>query len=478
MIAVGSMVLGVSGVTALRRASDVLDNGLKRKPTGQLLSFIADTASDIDRDGYGVLGRPRDPAPFDGRVHPYAADIPGNGIDENGVGGDLPLGPEPAGVEPRPNAWRQRPDVVLIVLESVRGDLVGATHHGSPITPVINALAASGISSERAFSHNGYTAQSRNHLFSGSLSAVPRATSLLDDFKAHGYEVAYFSAQDESFGGPELSVAFRQAHVAFDARQDVEHRYTTFTTPGSLGLPFDVLNGHVKRFLESRTREQPLFLYVNFYDAHFPYHHRGIQPLISREQVGQPAIGPARADAVRAMYLNTVANVDRAVGDLLGNVRRTLGREPAVIVLADHGESLFDEGFLGHGYALNDVQTRIPFVAYNIGVSIEEPFGQSEIRRVIGSALETSGSTVPAVRQNPDKNVFQYLGVIERPAQIGFVRLSGRVVYDFRSNRVRFGGPWRRPADLQGTEAQQFLALVRTWERMVLARLTAAASTD
>ena len=31
-------------------------------------------------------------------------------------------------------------------------------------------------------------------------------------------------------------------------------------------------------------------------------------------------------------------------------------------IRADHGESLFDEGLLGHGYALNDMQTRIPVV--------------------------------------------------------------------------------------------------------------------
>ena len=60
--------------------------------------------------------------------------------------------------------------------------------------------------------------------------------------------------------------------------------------------------------------------------------------------------------------MNTTSNVDRAIGDMLERVRKALGREPGVIVLSDHGESLFDEGFLGHGYTLNDAQTRIPLV--------------------------------------------------------------------------------------------------------------------
>jgi hypothetical protein len=46
--------------------------------------------SDVDGDGYGVLSAPQDPAPFTKSIHPYALEIPGNGVDEDGVAGDLP----------------------------------------------------------------------------------------------------------------------------------------------------------------------------------------------------------------------------------------------------------------------------------------------------------------------------------------------------------------------------------------------------
>ena len=86
---------GTAVVTAQRIASDVLDNGLKRKPTARALGILVDVVSDVDRDGFGILGRFRDPDPFDSRVYPFAADIPGDGIDQDGVGGDLPAGISP-----------------------------------------------------------------------------------------------------------------------------------------------------------------------------------------------------------------------------------------------------------------------------------------------------------------------------------------------------------------------------------------------
>src|SRR5690606_14408514 len=113
---------------------------------------------------------------------------------------------------------------------------------------------------------------------------------------------------------------------------------------------------------------------------HFPYHHGEMEAIVSARSVAQSQIAPSRRADVLAMYYNAAANVDRAVGATLENITRALTRAPAVIVTSDHGESLFDEGFLGHGYALNDVQTRIPLVVRGLPMEIREPFGQVDLR--------------------------------------------------------------------------------------------------
>jgi hypothetical protein len=164
-------VCGIATTIAASAASETMQEGLSRKPSGQLFGAIADKLTDFDRDGYGLTGKLVDPAPFDASVFPYAIDIPGDGIDQDGVGGDLP--PGPAYFEDRPShVWRSHPNVILVVLESFRADALGRTVNGRPVTPVLDGIASRGVSASLAFSQNGYTAQSRFHIFSGSLAGL------------------------------------------------------------------------------------------------------------------------------------------------------------------------------------------------------------------------------------------------------------------------------------------------------------------
>jgi hypothetical protein len=462
------------GTTMLRRGSDVLDNGLRRKPTGQWLGLLVNRVSDVDGDGYGLLGRPPDTNLFDARVRPYALDIPGNGVDEDAVAGDLPADSEPYHEAPgTAPVWAYRPDVVLVVLESFRADAVGALVGGQAVTPVIDALARQGVSLRHAYSHNGYTVQARHHIFSGSLADIRGGTTLIDDFNANGYETAYFSGQDESFGGDAFDVGFARAHVAYDARADKDKRYTSFSTAGSLAVPHTLLVERVAAFLEKRQRSKPLFLYVNFHDTHFPYHHAGLAAIVNRTPLAQADISPSHADELRATYLNAAANVDRSIGRVLDTVRRTQAREPAILVTADHGESLFDEGFLGHGYALNDAQTRIPLIVANLPMQLTEPFGQSDLRDALWSAL----ASPPLEPRRPvdaiaaTRPVFQYLGSLERPAQIAWTAADSQLIYDLRDRRVHVDkGPAVAPDELTSAQAARWRELVNTWERMLIAR--------
>jgi hypothetical protein len=460
--------LGVA--TAANAANERIENGVSRKPSGRALVVMADTLSDFDGDGFGMAGRLRDPQPFDTSVFPYALDVPGNGIDEDGAGGDFRAGADPYVEAPPYGSWSRRPDVVLVVLESFRFDLLGAAYDGRPVTPVLDALSARGISSQHAYSHNGYTAQSRFHLLSGSLAGVRGPTTLIDDFRTNGYFVAYVSGQDESFGGPRYDSGFSRADVAVDARSDRDRRYTTFTTAGSLAVPFHVVEERVSESLERVPADRPLFLYVNFHDTHFPYSHDHVEPLTADVRLPRHRIVPGERDAVWASYVNTAANVDRAVGRVLDAVRRARGVEPAIVVTADHGESLFENGFLGHGHALDDVQTRVPFIVTNLPLTIEEPFGHSDLRDAIGNAL-AGANPPPQARTLAGGEVFQYLGTINRPRQIALRDSAGLVVYDFRTRQLQIrGGQWQAAERATGSDHADLVRLVEYWERMMLAR--------
>lgn len=460
-------------LTTVRAESDQMQNALRRKGSAQAMAVVVGRLTDVDRDGAGVGARPRDTAPFDARIHPYAVDVPGNGIDENGVAGDLPLNRVTAPAAASATVWNRRPDVVVVLLESVRGDAVGASERGRPVTPVLDRLGAEGVSTAHAYSHNGFTYQSRYHLFTGRLTAGGDGTSLIDDFKANGYRVGYFSGQDDSFGGPELSVGFERADAFFDARQAADQRYTQFSTPGSLAVPGAIVTQRALDFVRTTDRQTPLFLYVNYHDTHFPYHHSGIQALIGDTVLPQSAISPERGADIRSMYLNTLANVDREIGALLSEVASVRQRAPGVIVTSDHGESLFEQDFLGHGYALNEAQTRVPLVVANLPLTLSEPVGHVDIRPAIQQAL-AGGDTVdrrPRLAASPGGTTFQYLGSqIDRPRQIGFVSNAGRTIYDFRTGLVQFPhAAWEKPERLTTEATAAFLDLVHRWENLMWA---------
>ncbi|VAV97522.1 hypothetical protein MNBD_ALPHA04-1394, partial [hydrothermal vent metagenome] len=98
-------------------------NGLNRTLAWKSFTTMADKLTDFDGDGYGLIARMPDDAPFDAKRHPLALDIPGNGIDEDGFGGDLILLP-PSDVAPKTLITGNKPNLIIIVMESVRYDVI------------------------------------------------------------------------------------------------------------------------------------------------------------------------------------------------------------------------------------------------------------------------------------------------------------------------------------------------------------------
>ncbi len=172
------------------------------------------------------------------------------------------------------------------------------------------------------------------------------------------------------------------------------------------------------------------------------------------------------------MYANTAANMDRAIGTALEAVQKARGRAPAVIVTADHGESLFDHGFLGHGYALNDAQTKVPMVVADLPMRVPSPFSQIDLRPAMNDALQVPPDrpSTPSVRR-VDRPVFQYLGDLRRPRQIAWLLDGKRLIYDFRTKRLQTRtGEWVRPPEPAAGNTDEFHTLLHQWEWMSLTR--------
>ncbi len=168
---------GAAAVAALllaASASPAVHFQLRRFSAPWLLLTGLDTATDLDRDGHGAFASPRDPYPLDPARAPLALDVPGNGIDEDGFGGDFAYVPPPP--QPAPAFGGEKRHVVLVVLESTRADAVGKRWGGRLVAPNLTALAASGSAASEAYSNFALTARSLKTLFTGRIS--PRRARL------------------------------------------------------------------------------------------------------------------------------------------------------------------------------------------------------------------------------------------------------------------------------------------------------------
>ncbi len=447
--------------------------GLLKKPSGIALRQIIQWTTDLDRDGYGFMSKPRDPAPLNGRIYPYAIDIPGNGIDENGVAGDHPANHSKIVDAPdEASLWSRTPNVLLILLESVRADVLERKVNGREIMPFMRTLAAEGAQSKLAYSHCGYTAPSRAQLFGGRIEPYPGQTTLIDDFKRNGYYVAYFSGQDDSFGDSGPLVGYDRADTFYDARADKDKRYSQFSTPASLAVSCKLLNRRVLSFLSQYEPTRPLFLYVNYHDTHFPYHHRELDNILGIDPLPRQRIRPGSSEAIWQTYANSAANVDRAIGELFGALHQKLRGEPLlVLIVSDHAESLFEDGFLGHGYSVEDQQTRIPFVVWGVPTAWHEPLGLADIRGQLLQNLvlkSVNNDSRPQIMADPSRRVLQHIGSFRFPRLLAWRSLESLTIYDFwndvtitRENNAH--GRYKNQSGL----SPELVPLIRDWESMV-----------
>jgi len=429
------------------------------------VSFVLEQATDFDRDGYSLFSFPLDRQPFDGSRHPYALDIPGDGIDQDGLGGDFAFAGTPPPLA-RPVIAGRRPHVILIVLESTRADAIGRRIDGRPLTPVLEGMAAQGSTARRAYSHVGFTTASLQSLFTGALAPIDDRQSLVRDFLANGYEVGVFSSQAEDWGGTASLVGMRRAGIYVDAASLKDERAFAFGTTGSLLLDGKILLREFDRRLgRPEAWQRPRFLYFNLQSAHFPYHAPGMDQVLPGEPIPRGQINAGNRDRVARTYWNAVAYNDRLIGALVERLRNLGVLDNSIIVVtADHGESLFDDGFLGHGHMLNDQQTRIPFILSTPNVAMPDVIGLADMRALI---LAAAGAGIAPPTGRP---VFQFLGTLDRPGAIGTVDGGGRrLVFDFfqetlwdsmTNRRTRYrdlaaGSPEKRAAD----------ALVDEWAR-------------
>ena len=436
--------------------------GLDRTLAWGMLETMAAQATDFDSDGYGLFGLRIDSHPFDAIRHPLALDVPGNGIDEDEYAGDLALVPIP---RPRPFTFvpAKGPNVVIVVMESTRADVLGKRIEGQPVAPNLEAIAAAGAGLAPSYSHVGFTTASLKAIFAGKLEARAGDPSLFAELKKSGYGVSVFSGQPEDFGDISATVGMRRNADRFvDAELLKDQRSSQFAAQGSLLVDEGVLLAEFHKALGKPSDwAKPQLIYFNFQSPHFPYDHAGVEHRFAHPPLARAAISAQRRDAVERTYWNAVAHSDAALGQLVAKLK-ALGQwdNTILLVTGDHGESLFEDGFLGHGHLINQRQFAT-FLAVNRPLpGIAAPLAISDYRGILLDLL-----TGRAPQRDPFQP-FMHIGELDNPSTIGLAATRfGIVSLRLDRGEVCFERPAHCAsyARLAGAERQAADAVVARW---------------
>jgi phosphoglycerol transferase MdoB-like AlkP superfamily enzyme len=464
-----SVVVITPIITFIASNNDFFRYGLEKKISYRLISDGLDKLSDVDLDGFGIFAYPKDKASFNADKYPGALDIPQDGIDQDGFLGDALVMPVEkdnlTDIKPKPGKH-----IVLIVLESARFDVLDQQINNRYVVPTMRQLAQQGTSILHAYSHTGYTTTSLKAIFNRQLINSKSKITLVNFLRAAGYQFSIISAQDESFGDVAEIVGMKNSDVDyFDARTAINDRVFPSTDSGSLRLSEERIMEQFQTRAKQVDFSKPQFFYINIQAGHFPYAYPKMAERLMQNPIPRSEINPANKNWVAATYWNAMANADWVVGEVVGALKNlSVFNNTTLVILGDHGESLFDDGFLGHGHALNDTQTQIPLIINDPNIVIsKDPIGQTDVAELtIRSALGEKNYPV-----NKDKQVFQFVGNLAHPIMCAHIAKEGvRTLFDFRSEMFYFSdlNIWKPYQDtLQDTQLKgRAIKLIREWESL------------
>jgi arylsulfatase A-like enzyme len=393
--------LTVRAATSLDRDQDVARAVERLAPLGKISAAVLKKLTDRDRDGASPLFGGGDCDDHDPKRSPTSVDIPGNGIDEDCSGKDLPL-PPAIEVHDAGTAAVVPADlnVILITIDTLRPD-VGFMGYPKPTTPNLDRLAAKGVVFDRAYAMASYTGKSVGPMMIGKYPSETLRTGshfntyaqgnvfLAERLAASGFRTA--GAASHWYFRPSSGIS--QGFVEFDVsavpamgQGDTDTSVTSKELTDAALRILDKLN-------KPAASAGRFFLWVHYFDPHAQYapHDKDGAPSF----LGEGEKGPVAV--TKAAYDGEVWFTDKHVGRLLDRVEsEPWGKKTAVIVTADHGEAFAEHGMSWHGVEIWEPLVRVPLVVYVPGVVPHHvPLKRGHID-LVPTILDIAGVAAPA----------------------------------------------------------------------------------
>lgn len=268
-------------------------------------------------------------------------------------------------------------NVMLVVLDAARAQEFGSYGYSRNTTPEIDRIAQEGVVFEQASSAAVFTIASMGAIWTsrypdetrtGRVHAErlpPGAPTLAERLGAAGVRAAGFTANGVAGPAFGLDRGFAEYHEVF--RGNPSNEADVFRNEL---WPWLVANG-----------DRPFFVYAHVREPHFPYDPRApydtlfgpdgpiAKPLRKDKQFisdidwGGRKLTAAEAEHLVRLYDGNLAFADYEVGALRRKLEELgLWEKTVFILTADHGEALYEHGYVGHNHQLYEASVHIPLI--------------------------------------------------------------------------------------------------------------------
>jgi len=295
-----------------------------------------------------------------------------------------------------PPAVEGRPNVLLLIWDTVRAASLSLYGYERGTTPVLERLAARATVFDHAFSTAPWTTPSHASMFTGldvadlsadwtsALDAEP--PTLAEVLSRHGYRTGGFTANTYSTGresGLHRGFSHYADFLMFSPGEllrstallrSVVSRERWWNALG-IGHPLGHKSAAVveREFFEwlSRDTVRPFFAFLNVWDAHAPYLPPApfdtlFGPRLPGRNPQMPAgrsFSPRELQSEIDAYDGAIAELDARLSNLLAELERRGELDNTVVILtSDHGEEFGEHGLFTHGHSLYHRALHVPLL--------------------------------------------------------------------------------------------------------------------
>jgi arylsulfatase A-like enzyme len=292
-----------------------------------------------------------------------------------------------------------QPNILIIMIDTLRADRVGWYGDGRQVTPFLDSLAEHGTVFWSAYAQSSWTCPSIASLLTSRYPSqhnvlrhasvlTPGELTLAEVLKKHGYATGAFVANrvlptrlgyNQGFDTYQVFPSELPESEAEDLHKLLQKGRGEALQQASLAW--------LDRLQAGQQAAQPVLLYMHYMEVHFPYapplriveqvsnrRHHGSpgghiapQPVAAAPPPPNPDIWPhPDADALAALedkYDAEVLTLDTLLHEFFAQLdRRGFLNHAVVVVLADHGEEFLDHGGMNHGSTLYNELIRVPLL--------------------------------------------------------------------------------------------------------------------